>query len=432
MKKSHCFAAVSLVALSSACADDDQAAHTSALADAAIVDTAAGSGDAFEMTSTDVTMEQPETGPDANSVQPPSLIVLTHDFGFLDESFRLPGVADGTEVLLSSVGEPWSPILRPFSRLREHLVAVAGGGYHVSWEQDVYQPTMLLTGYTASASPKVRPGQPPQALGPSVDWLVGHRLRPMASAAATIVIGWPSHTFDEAGKNVRHVNSLAAAATAIKAETDCNIELKPPTPSATGLTGWMEQVIPVVTTALPCDGARVFSLNLPQPSPQEVSFVGGLAQDAAHRIGIPGEEGRGAREVMERYNVVVATQVARLAQSLATSKGRDGAPLLDNTLLVWVGREGQPNHNAFPWHAILIGGSKLGLVTGRYISLPKTTDFVLWTGEAIKTGPPHNKFLTSIARLFGVAVDSVGAKSMPLKTGGSLDLTGHLPVLDGH
>ncbi|MDX2019387.1 MAG: hypothetical protein SF187_04040 [Deltaproteobacteria bacterium] len=417
-----------LAAFGSACEDGD-APSFDTNPDAAQMDASIAFGDASaDAISADVRNDA--AGP-LGSTQPLSLVLLTHEFGFLNESFRLPDVPDGQQMSLPAVGVLGSAVLEPFSALRQQLVAVAGAGYHVSWNQNVYEPMMLLTGHPYWRSPSARPGDPPRALGPSIDWLVGHHLRLDASPGAreVMVIGRPSFTFDASGNNVLAMNSFTDAAKAIVAETNCNIDVRPQASLTDGLAVWMDRAIPLLTSALLCDGPRVFALNLARPSSQDFSFPGNLAQDAAHRIGVPGEDGRNARAVMQRYNAFVATQVARLGEALSTHQGRDGAPLLENTLVVWVGREGQPDHNPFPWHAIMLGGHKLGLATGRYIALPQDTAFNTGT-DVINTGPPHNKLLTSVARLFGVDVDSIGAKSFVTKNGGTLDLTGHLPQLD--
>ena len=433
MKKNYLLAFLffALAPLASGCDDDGDSNASLRDADASEPDTATASDAGASETSVDVINKPGDAPDDAGSLQPPSLVVLTFPIGFLDESFRLPDVGPGAEVSLADTGGTLSPTLEPLSEVRDQLIAIADLGYYLQQDYGTYDTTILLTGHPAGPLPPRR--QPPQALGPSIDWLVGRHLRGMGSRTGSdvVVIGERSYTFDGDGKNIRPVSSLAEVTTEIgRAGSSCEFAVAPRSLSDLSLGAWMDRVIPVLVAALPCEGPRVFSLNLPLPSWEELGlgFYGNLYEDAAHRIDLPGAEGRAARAIIEKYNVFVSKQVARLTQALLMSKGRHGASLLDDTLVVWVGREGQPNHEVFPWHAVLLGGQNLGVPRGRYISLPHENDFTYTS--TVKAGPPHNRLLTSIGRTFGLASDSTGARSLTTWTGDKFDLTGHLQQLD--
>ncbi len=374
-------------------------------------------------------------GPVPVAGEPPRrLVIITHAFGFLDEGLALPKPAEANdkEFWSASLDAPepgLSPILAPFESLRQRLSVFDGLSMHTAINQNVHHPVLLLTGHLPSLMDRAGQIHVP---GPSIDWLIGNQVQGKApvtlAVAGTIVAG--NVSFDQQGKpipklDLRGFHNLLFAT---MEGTSCPDAKPAPTTRPSRLDTWMAAVVDVVTSAFLCDRTRVVTLHLPLPSPEEVHYNGNLEQDHAHRIGVPGESGMRARATMVAYNAYAATQVAKLAQALANAEEREGdGRLLDSTLMVWMGREGQPDHSFFPWHVVMLGGEKLGFRSGRYVHVARDVPVKPTSQDApLFTGASHNQLLVSLARLYGIPIDAFGATSVQPKGYEPISITGAL------
>ncbi len=364
---------------------------------------------------------------------PRRLVIITHAFGFLDQGLALPKPAEaGNEALWSvSLGAPetaLSPILAPFESLRQRLSVFDGLAMHTAINQNVHHPVLLLTGHPPGLDFL---GQI-QVPGPSIDWLIGKNVQGKAPVTLAIAgrLTAGNLSFDQQGQPIPQTDprGLHSLLFADVKEESCPDVRPAPTANSQRLDAWMAAVVDVITPAFRCDRTRVVTLHLPLPSADEVPHKGNLEQDYAHRIGGVGEAGIRARATMVAYNAYAATQVAKLAQALADAEERTGeGRLLDSTLMVWMGREGQPDHSFFPWHVVTLGGEKLGFRSGRYVHVARDVPVKrIAASEPIWTGASHNQLLVSLARLYGIPVDSFGASSVKPKGYEAIPLAGAL------
>jgi len=162
----------------------------------------------------------------------------------------------------------------------------------------------------------------------------------------------------------------------------------------------------------------------PDPSPRELgSAAGNLDQDINDQVSASPE----AAEAMIRYGEIAAGKVAELASALKSVRTEAGT-LLDETIVLWVPGWGAPGQLASPYHAVLLGGKRLGIKAGRELRIPQTTTFQPWMNpsERMTTGFPHNRLLRSVAKVFGV--ERIGEDSMFLRNGQTLNLAGEIPL----
>lgn len=128
--------------------------------------------------------------------------------------------------------------------------------------------------------------------------------------------------------------------------------------------------------------------------------------DVAHRYRA---DGSGATDeeisaLLARQNRYVYDKVARLASRLLE------AELLDETLVMAIGDMGDPaRHDSRNVPIVLAGGAQAGFRLGRHLDARTN-------GE----GTPHNRLLVSIARAFGLELESFGEARDPTTTTGEL------------
>lgn len=187
------------------------------------------------------------------------------------------------------------------------------------------------------------------------------------------------------------------------------------------LTG--EAMFQLATHALRCDLTRVVTLQLAQIPGAELGITE-EPHDLIHSV--PSREPGGYEdlsplpygrrlEVVTAYHLKVARMFARLLELLASAEEADGSRLLDHTLVLWctdVGNGAFHGLSGLPW--IIAGGSAGGWRTGRYVHFPEGSvgDGPAPTGPASRkgyvAGTPHNRLLLSIARSFGLPLETFG------------------------
>ncbi len=177
----------------------------------------------------------------------------------------------------------------------------------------------------------------------------------------------------------------------------------------------------LTTTLLSCDLTRVVTVLMGQ---LENAHVGAPAGDVhtefAHRTGVDPR----ADDVMTRYSQVHAEQFARLLGALDAVPEGDGT-LLDHTAVVWAGELADGPHNFDVWPVVMAGGACGAFRMGRHLRFAPT----VVSPQALVSShisPPHSRFLMSLCRGLGAAVDHVGNRTATDANGDVIQLTSSL------
>lgn len=185
-----------------------------------------------------------------------------------------------------------------------------------------------------------------------------------------------------------------------------------------------EAFMRLITMALACDLTRVVTLQLPGAAKTDFDApAGDLHADFAHHAeDIPPNDV--AHEMMTRYHTINMTLVAKLCELLDSVPEGDGT-LLDHTIVAWCSDLATGSHDFHNYPVVLLGGGKY-LATGRYLHYAQNlTPYGSWEGIMKTAGMPHNKLLTTLGRIFGLATNSTGMESVSL-VGNDIDCTGTL------
>lgn len=228
----------------------------------------------------------------------------------------------------------------------------------------------------------------------------------------------------------QHRDLLAALAVQLDelSKKTCEIPAAPGSAPAWEDPQWYDARAQLFTTltalALSCDLTRVAVLALWGLRNVDVGAPpGDLHNDFAHAVSVDPL----AAQVMTTFGRRHASDVARVLDVLEDIPSAGGT-LLDDTLVVWSSELGGPEHQLHHLPVVLAGGSSHFGRPGRYIRWRQTHELTNFWGDEWQ-GPPHNRLLVSIARAMGVERSSVGATTVALKNGGTLDCTGALDRL---
>lgn len=194
----------------------------------------------------------------------------------------------------------------------------------------------------------------------------------------------------------------------------------------------------IAAAALHCDMTRVIAFEFSGADPKDVGIVGvnDFHQEVAHKADegyalVTGGANTATTVPVATANAIAwhqytAELISGLITLLDSVTESDGTTLLDNTLVLWTGELGTGNHDYGIMPFTMFGGSRIGIKTGNMFyfgqqyALPKK-----WGGPPT-LGPPHNKFLTTIKRAYGLEDTSTGMTSVPT-VATALDATGTLP-----
>ena len=185
----------------------------------------------------------------------------------------------------------------------------------------------------------------------------------------------------------------------------------------------------LVAAALACDLTRVVTVQMGTLSNDICDAPpGDMHADFAHRVVTSAE----ARQVMTRYGIVHARELAELVGLLAQVPEGSGT-LLDNTAVVWCSEVATGNHELDQWPVVIAGGAGGAFRTGRYLRWPPTTPnphqgLPSWGGGPF-VGEPHSRLLVSLCRAMGVDTSQIGDASTVTVSGTRVDLTGPLDRL---
>jgi hypothetical protein len=153
-----------------------------------------------------------------------------------------------------------------------------------------------------------------------------------------------------------------------------------------------QQHMDLLAAALGCDATRVASLQWTHAA-GNIAFPWLGVHERHHDLSHAGDGNAAAREKLVRINAWYAEQLAYLLSALERVPESEGT-LLDHTLVLWCSELGKGNahsHRSLPF--LLAGGLGGRLHTGRHL------DF---------GGRSHTDLLLTIARLFGVELESFG------------------------
>ncbi|MCP3140275.1 DUF1552 domain-containing protein [Pyxidicoccus xibeiensis] len=171
----------------------------------------------------------------------------------------------------------------------------------------------------------------------------------------------------------------------------------------------------LIASAFACDLTRVVTLTIPGPSmPWDgVNVTDDVHNDLAHLLDVTDEPRRTQiREKMVRVQRWYASQVAHLMTRLASIQEGSGT-VLDNTLILWGNELGDAaGHMNVRVPTVLAGGAGGKFRMGRFLRLraPGSNPLSGWDGPGtpLPGAVAHNKLLVSIARAFGVNVNTFG------------------------
>lgn len=182
----------------------------------------------------------------------------------------------------------------------------------------------------------------------------------------------------------------------------------------------------LIVSALSCDLTRVASLQMGQLTMEQLGLgPGDIHADVAHDI----YTSEAAADGMVAYQAYHAEwHFASLLDKLAAVPEGNGT-LLDRTLVVWMSEMADSWHG-FDQYPVVYGGGGGVLPLGRYINYARREPFEgLKPNDERVMGVPHQRFLTSLLRAFGVADTAMGVTSVTGLDGVRIDCTGDLPEL---
>lgn len=179
----------------------------------------------------------------------------------------------------------------------------------------------------------------------------------------------------------------------------------------------------IVRVALACRLSPVITLRVDTLFNATIGAPpGDIHNDWAHASDVD----PAAAAVMTDYHRFHAEWIATLISQLATTPD-EGGSLLDDTVVVWTNELASGNHD-FKQHPLIVAGGNGHFALGRALRWAPTDMLEgAWTDHSI--GPAHNRWLISLARAFGLELDSFGIAAAPRVGGGSIACTGALDRL---
>lgn len=383
----------------------------------------------------------------AAAAVPPRFIVMTTYFGHYLPAFGfdfpapLPDPTTAWERPLPEELARWRPALRPLHALRDDVIVVEGLAQLVALEINAWSRfwdhhhRTALTGrpITPETSSLSGPGYLRRS-GPSLDVAIGTRHTP--PGGLPIAVAYSGYQLDFSTVDLEACAGCAGTPArlgrALLDGSSCAREIAAPGPDPRdeeSLSPWFDRVAPLVVGALRCDRTRVFALHGPAPGTAElgVYIAGNLEQDYIDRAM---SDDPVVHRVLTRYGQVYAEKVAALAEALRRIPAGDGT-LLDYTVILWAPGEARIPHEFVPWNAVLVGGRKLGLRTGRYLHVAQDREVRPYgpSGPLVRAGGPHNWLLSSLARLYEVRGMDFTGESITLVGEQSVSLAGEVPGL---
>ncbi len=165
--------------------------------------------------------------------------------------------------------------------------------------------------------------------------------------------------------------------------------------------------IDLLVSSFVADSSRVATLQYTNSVGQaRMTWLG--IQEGQHDLSHEPDSNATAQDKLTKINEWYCSQLAYLAQRLASTQESDGSgSLLDNTLIVWTNELGQGNSHTLEDIPFVLVGNGLGFSMGRSLNYGHL---------------PHNRLLLSIAQGFGHRIDKFGNPDF-CGAGGLPDLT---------
>jgi hypothetical protein len=199
-----------------------------------------------------------------------------------------------------------------------------------------------------------------------------------------------------------------------------------PATSSGGYSERFDDFRRLLTTAFACDLTRVATFYMSTQPGERVgpNLQSDMHQAYAHNVYVDAA----AAAAMTDYGRRHAEDLALVLEALDAIPDRNGS-LLDNTTVVWCGELADGAHGYERWPVVVIGGRNLR--QGNYEHWPSNTPYAgyRWDGtRSSSMGVPHEKFLTTLARSFGLDIDHMPTTEIIGIDGARIDCTG---LLDG-
>ncbi|MDF2693218.1 MAG: Tat (twin-arginine translocation) pathway signal sequence domain protein [Labilithrix sp.] len=216
----------------------------------------------------------------------------------------------------------------------------------------------------------------------------------------------------ERAKLSAHLAALRDIETRLSSVISCTKPAAPTNPGSLDSIELSEQLVKlhldVMVQAFACDLTRVGSIVLNLPSMPWLDGIGyaDIHNDFAHNV----DGSEPARQAMVKVHTWYSELIARFIGQLAAVPEGSGT-LLDHTLVVWINEIATGSHSLLRVPVVLIGGAGGKLQMGRYLATrDPNADPLLGheVGDRLPLAYPHNHFLTSLCRLFGLQVDGFG------------------------
>ncbi len=216
----------------------------------------------------------------------------------------------------------------------------------------------------------------------------------------------------ERAKLSAHLAALRDIEARLGAVISCTKPAAPNVPSSLDDIELSEQLVKlhldIMVQAFACDLTRVATMVVNLPSMPWLDGIGyaDIHNDFAHNV----DGSEPARQAMVKVHTWYAQLVARFVGQLAAVKEGSGT-LLDRTVVVWMNELGTGSHSLMRVPVVMIGNAGGKLATGRYIATrDPNADPLLGreVGGPLPLSYPHNHFLASLCRLFGLPVDGFG------------------------
>ncbi len=216
----------------------------------------------------------------------------------------------------------------------------------------------------------------------------------------------------ERAKLEQHISALRDIESRLGSVISCTKPAAPTSPGSLDSIELSEQLVKlhldIMVQAFACDLTRVGTMVVNLPSMPWLDGIGytDIHNDFAHNV----DGSESARQAMVKIHTWYAGLIARFIGQLAAVQ-ETGGSLLDRTLVVWINELGTGSHSLFRVPVVMIGGAGGKLAMGRHITTrDPNADPLLGrnVGEPLPLAFPHNHFLTSLCRVFGLEVDGFG------------------------
>lgn len=149
----------------------------------------------------------------------------------------------------------------------------------------------------------------------------------------------------------------------------------------------------IIALAFECGNCRIATIGLP-PSVSHGDYHQGIA----HQARSSGPQ----TTLVEGHRFIAQHFYANLGERLnSISDGNSGHTLLDRSLILWSAEAGIHTHHTWSLPCNMLGGSRLGIVQGKYIDYRSQNNLSI--GDPHRPGLLWNQLLVSVAQTMGLS-----------------------------